>query len=211
MPLQKPDKILRKYPLRKVIPATERLQRVLLMHPDPIRRKVERKYCFCKTNGNNEMVLCEECHEWYHFRCVGLSEEAAQGAEGWRCGYCRGDPDERGNRKWMLPVPPGKGKRQREAPARNDDETPLALGYDASAKHMVEVGPRNWGEIVQMVNEGGMKINVEEQRKKRKAEKILKEGGHHVVDELAFGGVGQRKVDGALVDELEELDLLNSE
>ncbi len=126
--LQKPDKALRYSPLVKVIPATLQLQRVLMLHPDPIRHDKERKYCFCKSNGNSEMVLCDECLEWYHRTCVGTDEEQASGSDDWRCGYCVGEPDADGNRHWELDIPQNGRKKKRTAPDRNDDEAPKALG-----------------------------------------------------------------------------------
>jgi hypothetical protein len=209
--MQKPDKVLRFSPLVKVVPATEQLQRVILLHPDPIRHEKERKYCFCKKNATRDMVLCDECHEWYHHTCVGLDEEQARADDDWCCGYCVGDPDESGNRTWQLEIPQNGKKRKKAAPDRNDDDTPKALGYPPEQKVKVKVGPADWAEIQAAVRDGGKKINLEEQRKKRKVEAILKEGGHHVVDEMSAAGLAQRAVDGPLVDDLEVLGLLGDE
>lgn len=209
--MQKPDKGLRKFPLSKVIAANEKLQRVFLMHPDPIRHKVERKYCICKTKADKKMVCCDECDEWFHYRCVGISEEAAKAARDWRCGYCRSNPDDEGNRTWSLKIREGKRKRKTVALVRNDDDTPKALQFDASVTNMVEVGPKSWSEIAQQTQMGARKINLEEARRRKQAKKILNEGGHHVVDEVTLGGVGPRQVDGALVDDLLELGLLDGE
>ncbi len=209
--MQKPDKVLRYSALEKVIPAIQQLQRVILLHPDPIRHEKERKYCYCKKNATADMVLCDECHEWYHHKCVGVDEEQARADDDWRCGYCIGEPDEDGNRTWMSDIPLQAGKKKRMAPDRNDDDRPKALGYAPEKKVKVQVGPADWAEIQAAVDEGGMKINREEQRKKKKVETILKEGGHHVVDEMTAAGLALRAVDGPLVDDLEGLGLLDDE
>jgi hypothetical protein len=41
--MQKPDKLLRKYPLEKVIPAAATMRKVLLVNSDPIWPNVERR------------------------------------------------------------------------------------------------------------------------------------------------------------------------
>lgn len=210
-PLQKPDKALRYSPLVKVIPATLQLQRVLMLHPDPIWHDKERKYCFCKSNGNSEMVLCDECLEWYHHTCVGTDEEQASGSDDWRCGCCVGEPDADGNRHWELDIPQNGRKKKRTAPDRNDDEAPKALGYPPEKKVKVKVGPADWAEIRQLARDGGKKINLEEQRKKKKVEAILKEGVHHVADEMTSAGLALRAVNGTLADDMEGLGLLDDE
>lgn len=209
MPLQKPDKYLRFSPLVKVIPATRKLQSVMLFSPDPIRHERERKYCFCRTNASKEMILCDECHEWYHFKCVGMDEEAAAGDDAWQCGYCMDEADEDGNRSWKLDIPPGKRKKKRTAPERNDDETPKALGFEPEKRAKVKMGPKDWDAIKLITAEGGKKINMEEERKKKKAEKLVKELGHHIVDEMTSAGLAMRNVDGPLIDDLEELGFLD--
>ncbi len=50
---------------------------------------------------------------------------------------------------------------------------------------------------------------MEEARKKKKAEKLVKELGHHIVDEMTSAGLALRSVDGPLIDDLEELGFLD--
>lgn len=207
--LQKPDKYLRHSPLVKVIPAIKKLQRVLVMHPDPIRREVVRKYCYCKTIPNAKMILCDNCNEWYHHACVGMDEEEARAAEDWRCGYCLAEPDDEGNRKWTLPLPKVTSKRRKHPASRNDDETPCALGLDPNKRNKILVGPGSWDEIKALTRAEGQRINLEEQRKKKQALKVLGQGGHHVVDEMSSAGLSLRPVDGTLVDDLEGQGLLD--
>ncbi len=198
-------------PLIKVIPATEKLQSVLLLHPDPIRHERERKYCFCRTKATKEMMLCDNCHEWYHFKYVGVDERTAAASDDWQCGYCQDEPDDDGMRSWNLAIPQLNKKRPRTAADRNDEETPKALGFDPDKKAKIKIGPKDWDEIRKVTREGGKKINLEEERKKKKAEKLMKEGGHHIVDVMTSAGLALRNVDGSLVDDLEELGLLNDE
>lgn len=50
--MQKPDKLLRKYPLEKVIPAAATMRKVLLVNSDPIWPNVERRFCICRGVQN---------------------------------------------------------------------------------------------------------------------------------------------------------------
>ncbi len=75
----------------------------------------------------------------------------------------------------------------------------------------VKVGPADWAEIRQLVRDDGKKINLEEQRKKRKVEVILKEGVHHVADEMTSAGLALRAADETLADDMEGLGLLDDE
>jgi hypothetical protein len=138
-----------------------------------------------------------------------MDEKGAAGSEAWQCGYCVDEPDEDGNRSWKLDIPQGKRKKKRTAPDRNDDDNPKALGYDPDKRSKIQVGAKDWDDIVRITAEGGKKINLEEERKKKKAEKLVKELGHHIVDEMTSAGLALRNVDGPLIDDLEELGFLD--
>lgn len=204
VPLKKPDVELRRHPLQKVLAASAELYKVLLLHPEPFRHEQARQRCFCGTKSNNKMVLCETCHEWYHLSCVGLTEDKAEGEQNWQCGYCVAPRGADGNRSWALFVPQGKRKRARVAPARNDANMPKTRGVACDNDKEV-VGPMTWEDFITSAREGGRKINEKEAKLKRRAEALVKEGGHHVVDAVTMGGVAARGVDNPLVDELYHL------
>lgn len=154
------------------------------------------------------MLLCEECDEWYHNACIGVDEEEAKAAVNWRCGYCQAAPDDEGNREWSLAVPQGKRKRAKVAPIRNDAHTPKARRVQPLGDETVFAGPASWADCQQLARDGGHKINIAEAKYKKKAMKIVKEGGHHIIDEMALGGVQARGVDNTMVDDLVGLGLL---
>ncbi len=201
-PLKKPDQILRFSPLDVVLEQSKIVSKVLLFHPDKIRRDIPRQRCFCNTKSNGQMLLCEACDEWYHFRCIGVTEEEARAADNWQCGYCVGRPDADGNRDWTLAIPQGKRKKAKVAPARNDADTPRARGVQPHGDEVVHQGPSSWADCVALAREGGRKINMTEAKYKKKAMQIVKQGGHHVVDAVTLGGVQARGVDATLVDDL---------
>jgi hypothetical protein len=90
--------------------------------------------------------------------------------------------------KWKLKIPQGKRKREKVAPERHIKDSPRARGVGPDDDDLLEVGPTTWQDVVEMANAGGRAINLEMQANKRKAQKIVKEGGHHVVDEMTAAG-----------------------
>lgn len=47
-----------------------------------------KKYCICRQPYHSEMIGCDECDEWYHLQCVGLSQTQADRLERYLCIRC---------------------------------------------------------------------------------------------------------------------------
>ena len=46
-------------------------------------------YCTCKMPESlDNMVECERCFQWFHYRCVGIANEGDTAS--WHCQECRG-------------------------------------------------------------------------------------------------------------------------
>jgi hypothetical protein len=210
-PLRKPDVELRKHPLQKVLAATDTVTDQILFHPEKLRHWEKRRRCFCKVKSEQNMTLCETCWQWYHLGCVGLSAEEAHAAVDWKCGYCIGKPGADGMCSWKLAIPQGNRKRKKVAPERDSKDTPRARGVGADEDDLQEVGPRSWQDVVDIAKAGGRAINLEMQANKRKAQKIVKERGHHVVDEMTAVGLQLREVDDELIDDLLGQGLLDED
>lgn len=103
---------------------------------------------------------------------------------------------------WNLEIPQGKRKRVRVAKPREASQTPRALGIEPFGDDLINVGPRTWDDIVLLAQEGGKKIREAEARYKRKAAALVKEGGHHIVDQMSLGGVVHQGVTKELVADL---------
>lgn len=56
---------------------------------------------FCHDVDNSRMVACDECDAWYHYNCVGVSQEVEE--EDWSCEKCR---TAKSNRKSSQPTAP---------------------------------------------------------------------------------------------------------
>lgn len=211
--MPKPDKLLRKYPLEKVIPAGKELRQVLLFNSDPIWPNIEHRFCLCHGAQNSHMLGCEGCNEWYHGGCLALKGEAFKAAASdndWRCGFCLADVDEDGEvQHWVGEVSASLKKNNKAQLTRNIGDTPRAKGIELDDPwEEAQIIP-SWEEVVQEVREGAKKIRLEEKARKGKAVRALKRGGHHIVDERANGGVKKRVVDGALIDEMAEAGMLS--
>ncbi|GAA6064263.1 hypothetical protein JCM10212_002590 [Sporobolomyces blumeae] len=48
-------------------------------------------YCVCLgyDTGEQPMIQCEHCSNWFHFGCIGLSDETAAQIEGYACEMCQ--------------------------------------------------------------------------------------------------------------------------
>ena len=211
--MQKPDKLLRKYSLEKVIPAGATMRKVLLMNSDPIWPNVERRFCICRGLQNTHMLGCEGCNEWYHGGCLalkGAAFKAAANDKDWRCGFCLDNVDGDGEiQHWRADVSASLTKSKRAKLERSVDDTPLARGVELDDPwEEAQVVP-SWDELVVEVQKGAKKIRQEEKARKGKAVRALKRGGHHIVDERVRGGVKKRMVNGALIDELAEAGMLS--
>nr|XP_019044990.1 hypothetical protein I302_06906 [Kwoniella bestiolae CBS 10118]OCF23920.1 hypothetical protein I302_06906 [Kwoniella bestiolae CBS 10118] len=43
------------------------------------KKKVEDQvYCICKTDNEGPMIECGECNDWFHFTCIGLTDDEAE-------------------------------------------------------------------------------------------------------------------------------------
>jgi hypothetical protein len=210
-PLSRPDAVLRKHPLQKVMAAVPLLTTHVVFHPQPIFHQAKRPRCFCGIKSEKDMALCDTCLQWFHFACLGLSGKELQAIDDWKCGYCRGKPDQDGMCEWKMPIPQGDRKRKKVAPKRHVDDTPCARGVADDQDDMRDVGPRTWDDTVADARKGGKAINVKMVALKRRAEKLVKEGGHHIVDEMGAVGLQAREVNQVLVNDLLQENLLEDD
>jgi len=57
------------------------------------QRKQQDLYCLCRKPYEEGvlMVGCDDCNNWFHPRCVGISEKKAEELDFYQCPGCRGD------------------------------------------------------------------------------------------------------------------------
>jgi PHD-finger len=204
--MQKPDKFLRFSPLKYVLNAVNELRSVFLVHPDPIFTKVEGHGCYCRNKMTDQMVQCDDCWEWYHFKCVEETKENLQAIQKYICKFCRDKVDSDGWQKWLVKKKPKDVEYKRKI-----KDTPKANGVSMDSDRKECKMGSNWAELVENLQKKAVANNKKDQVQKKRAEKIIKEGGHHVVDQIASAGVRLRNVTPALIDEMEGNGLLDEE
>jgi len=61
--------------------------------PEPGRKKgkQEKLYCICKTPYNDEefYIGCDDCSNWFHGKCVGISKNDSVVMDNWTCDTCK--------------------------------------------------------------------------------------------------------------------------
>jgi hypothetical protein len=51
--------------------------------------KTEKRFCYCREmTDSGDMVQCDTCDEWYHFRCLGLPKHSPILECNWICPPC---------------------------------------------------------------------------------------------------------------------------
>ena len=56
----------------------------------------DKLYCVCRKPYTGEFIIrCEECKEWYHGKCVKVTQEEAEAMEDFVCSGCQRHPREK--------------------------------------------------------------------------------------------------------------------
>lgn len=64
------------------------------------------RYCICRSrDSDSSMIVCHHCEEWYHWRCVGLTEDLVNSIEIYCCDQC-GQTDPRSKIKFKAGLVP---------------------------------------------------------------------------------------------------------
>ncbi|KAJ3293805.1 hypothetical protein HK104_004174 [Borealophlyctis nickersoniae] len=54
-----------------------------------IEDNMEKLSCYCQSRYSDEFYIqCDACDEWFHGRCVGITEDEAEGVDKWFCRGC---------------------------------------------------------------------------------------------------------------------------
>ena len=211
--MQKPDKVLRFRPLKEAQAAIAVLKRIVLFHPNPIVEETAATYCVCgkgvrlKGKKTDKMVQCDNCWEWYHFDCVGLLDDQQQELDAWTCEYCAEPPDQEGFNRWRAGRKKPKKRHHSTIPRLNGGQ----LGGEPPKKYSA---PPSWDGKVAEVQEIARRAAVKKRKLRVAVEKLVDEGGHHLMDTEGMAGLKLRSVDEEMMDEMLVdglVDLPNSE
>jgi len=101
-------------------------------------------YCVCRLPNTGEaMICCEECEEWYHFRCIGMTAAEAARTDHYVCAACR--EKALGKRSASGGVKEGEGKKRRRDEEAGKVGAARVNGLDAEVEGKRSRRHRNGG------------------------------------------------------------------
>jgi hypothetical protein len=205
--MPKPDKVLRFRPLKEVPEAVAKLKRVVLFHPKPIVEELKAKFCVCgkgerKAGKKSKlMIQCEECWEWYHSDCAGVEDAAAVQNDDWKCEWCTSDVDKEGYQRWKSGRKKAKKRHHKDVPKLNG----AVLGGNPAVRYSA---PPSWDGKVEQVKELARRAAIKKRKLTEAVEKLVDEGGHHLVDAEGMAGLELRPVNDGMIDEVLQAGLV---
>ena len=205
--MPKPDKVLRFRPLKEVPEAVARLKQVVLIHPKPMVEKLKAKFCICGMGERKQgpkpksMIQCDECWEWYHSDCVKVDDVAAVQNSNWKCEWCRCGVDKEGYQRWKSNRKKAKKRHRNDVPKLNG----AVLGGDPAVRYSA---PPSWEGKVEQVKEMARRAAIKKRKLTEAVEKLVDEGGHHLVDAEGMAGLELRPVNDGMIDEVLQAGLV---
>jgi hypothetical protein len=205
--MPKPDKVLRFRPLKEVSEAVAKLKRVVLIHSKPIVEELKAKFCICgkgeRKAGKKSMLMiqCEECWEWYHSDCAGVEDAAAVQNADWKCDWCKNGFDNEGYQRWKSGRKKAKKRHRKDIPKLKG----AILGGDPAVRYSA---PPSWDGKVEQVKELARRAAIKKRKLTEAVEKLVDEGGHHLVDAEGMAGLELRPVNDGMIDEVLQAGLV---
>lgn len=157
------------------------------------------------------MVVCEECQEWFHLECLGITEDEARALPSFVCGWCQStltvEVKDQELVVWnvcKVPVAACVAGISTAVSLRHPDITPVV---QAAKRRRVEehwTGCQTWAELEALIVEDAERITRLEVADKQQADEIIKGLGHHGKD-MSAGG---RTVDAPIDDNLRDQALV---
>ena len=68
--------------LNKLFTIQKRCVRMLFSNPN------KNSFCHCRGKETQSMINCQRCDEWFHYSCLGLSEQAIDNIDNFYCNDC---------------------------------------------------------------------------------------------------------------------------
>ncbi|WVQ68540.1 uncharacterized protein L199_006749 [Kwoniella botswanensis] len=86
-------------------------------------------YCICKTDNDGPMIECGECNDWYHFNCMGLTDDEAEKIHVYVCPECTETTNKKTTYKYDISTfpspspPPGVVPTKRKSSKQKQKQT----------------------------------------------------------------------------------------
>lgn len=139
------------------------------------------------------MVQCDECLEWFHYMCIGLSAQDVKNlGPQYVCGWCSAVEcaqvsDGKRVRVWNGETVTGP-KRSKLNLVRDPSDSPKEKGR---AKKRIEEdwkGFETWEDVTSFCSEESKKVEEAVKRGKKKARELMTNPSHHAGDTRGPGG-----------------------
>ena len=169
--------------------------------------ELKAKFCICGKGErkmgkkSKDMIQCDECWEWYHSDCVGVADVAAVQNDDWKCEWCKSDIDKEGYQRWKSGRKKAKKRHRKDVPKLNG----AILGGDPAVRYSA---PPSWEGKVKQVKELARRAAIKKRKLTEAVEKLVDEGGHHLVDAEGMAGLELRPVNDGMIDEVLEAGLV---
>lgn len=113
----------------------------------------------------------------------------------WKCEWCLDKIDNLGKQRW---------KNGRDKPKlRHFKDTPrLTGGVKGGNPPQSYSAPQDWDGKVAEIKEIARRAAIKKKKLTDAVEKLVEEGGHHLVDAVGMAGLDVRAVDEAMIDEM---------
>eukprot|EP01006_Ploeotia_vitrea_P061161 TRINITY_DN77391_c0_g1_i1.p1 TRINITY_DN77391_c0_g1~~TRINITY_DN77391_c0_g1_i1.p1 ORF type:complete len:344 (+),score=23.14 TRINITY_DN77391_c0_g1_i1:216-1247(+) len=106
-----------------------------------VKRDGRGVYCICRkpATADSFMIQCDTCEEWFHGKCVGVSQQKAKSIESYVCTQC-----EAREKIALKELVTPKSTRRKEKPKRKAKQAPAAQThrhYVRSSRHSTRHAP----------------------------------------------------------------------
>jgi len=142
----------------EVVEALSLLRDVVLFSPAPICGEGAIRYCYCGCPATLQMVQCDECDEWYHYKCAGIRAADVRGDAEFECGYCRGNVNGAGLQVWAGEVFRGRKVVKKVVIPDRDPNSAPAKRSKKKGGHQEWFGPHSWAELVEQIRDHAAEI-----------------------------------------------------
>lgn len=102
------------------------------------RQEEDEVVCICRgKDDGRELVQCDDCKEWFHLKCIGISDISELGKEEdpWYCTDCLGLPPVRSSSPTFVPTDDRPASRNRRDPLFfqvGSQESPMGVPWNIS-------------------------------------------------------------------------------
>ena len=195
----------RHFPLADAVQAVDEQASVIVFAERELQGSSDAPVCFCGDEPDADMLSCGKCKTAYHKLCVAWNDDAGVAANKYHCGFCNDDADGDGVRNWDGDIAVAYEDKVNSGRLHRNDNELEYQGRGKLRKRIGDVQQASWENVVDRVARTAAKVHEKTKAQYDRAKARIAQGGHHVVDRAAAGGVREVPMDDRVVDFLEGL------